>query len=128
MPDSSAKPRIDSTISATERLTSSGKRSTGAGPRDVAQVVEHALQRLDFAVDRARERLAVLRDRRSTRTMSLQLLPMFWTGCDRSCTRPAAMRPNIACRSFFRTSSVSSDELVGHAVERIASCLNSSRR
>ena len=32
----------------------------GRGPRDVAQVVEHALERFHFAVDGARERLAVL--------------------------------------------------------------------
>ena len=58
--------------------------------------------------------------------ISLQLLPMFWIGCERSWTRPAAMRPNIACRSCFRTSSCSCTMLSAIELNESPSCFSSS--
>ena len=91
-------------------LTSSGNRSSGSGR---AMLRRSSSTRLTCASSRSTVRLKFSRYSRSSNifTISLQLLPMFWIGCERSCTRPMAMRPNIACRSFFRTSSCSSTSL-----------------
>ena len=122
MPDSSAKPRIDSTMSATERLTSSGKRSTGAGPRDVAQVVEHALQRVDLAIDGARERLAVFRvveDPHDQFAAVADVLHRVREVVNEARRHAAEHRLPL----FLPHVLGELDELVGHAVERVAELL-----
>ena len=45
---------------------------------------------------------------------------MFWIGCERSWTRPAAIRPNIAWRSWRLDVFLKLDEPVRHRVERVA--------
>ena len=67
------------------------------------------MKRLSVASSRSIVRRNMSRDSASmsSRSSSRVLLPMFWIGCDRSCTRPAATRPNIACRSWRFTSSCS---------------------
>ena len=107
----------DSTMSGELRLTSSGNARLAHGVRR-AQVVEHALERLPL--DRWWRDVCGIRDRR-TRADQLAVLPMFCPVRD-VCTRPAATCPNIACRSFFRTSSVSSTSLSAIPLNASPSC------
>ena len=56
----------------------------------------------------------------SSRSSRRVLLPMFWIGCDRSCTRPAAIAaehrlPLLALDVFLQL-----DQAIGHRVERVA--------
>ncbi len=124
-PELSAVLCIDSASSANALLTSIGNRSSGSGR---AMLRRSSSTRLTCASSRSTVVRKLWRYSRSSNifTISLQLLPMFWIGCDRSWTRPTAMRPKMAWRSFFLTSSWSSTSLSAMLLNASPSCPSSS--